>query len=156
MKIAVRILYGLLLVALLLTTIELLRWVLPISPNDNIDPDMIKFESLATLMLLVVYFFAVFLEIELFVGLRCLLLGIERKKTLMIVFSCLLLFSTLAEGILVVLADTYSKLGRDFTVWLLAVPVVMIVLDFVLCLAVIICKKHNRIDFTDENERYNN
>ena len=154
MKIAVRILYGLLLVALILTTIELLRWVLPNS--DNIDPDIKKFESLATLMLLVVYFFAVFLEIEIFAGIRCLLLGIERKRALLIVFSGLLLFLTLAEGILVILADTYSKLGRDFTVWLLAIPAVMIVLDFVLCLAVILCKKHNRIDFTDENERYNN
>ena len=134
MKIAIRILFGLLLVALLLTTIELLRWVLPSSPDDNIDPDIKKFESLATLMFLVVYFFAVFLEIELFVGLRCLLLGIERKKVSVIVFSILLLLSVLTEGILVILADKYSRLGIDFTGWVFAIPAEIIILNLILFL----------------------
>lgn len=134
MKIAIRILCGLLLVALLLTTIELLRWVLPSSLDDNIDPDIKKFESLATLMFLVVYFFAVFLEVELFVGLRCLLLGIERKKVSVIVFSILLLLSVLTEGILVILADKYSRLGMDFTGWVLAIPAEIIILNLILFL----------------------
>ena len=134
MKIAIRVLYGLLLVALLLTTIELMRWLLPRSLDDNIDPDIKKYAPLATMLVLVVYFFAVFLEIELFVGLRWLLLGIERKTVSVIIFSALLLLSVLAEGILSILADKYSRLGIDFSGWILTIPAGIIVLDMILLL----------------------
>ena len=135
MKLVIKILFCLLLVALLLTTIEFLRWLVPSFSDDNIDPDIKKYEYLATQIFLIVYFFVVFLEIELFVGLRCLLLGIERRRVPAIIFSGLLILSVLAEGILCILADKYSSIpGMDFSGWILGIPAVIIVLNLILFL----------------------
>ena len=135
MKNLIRVLYGLLLVALLLTTLELIRWMdLPTLLDDKVDPDE-KYAYLGLMMILVVYIYTVFLEIELFVGLRYILLGIERKRVLVIIFSALLLFSALAGGILGILADKYSsRVGIDFTGWLLAIPAEIIILNLILLL----------------------
>ena len=135
MKNLIRVLYGLLLVALLLTTLELIRWMdLPTLLDDKVDPDE-KYAYLGLMMILVVYIYTVFLEIELFVGLRYILLGIERKRVLVIIFSALLLLSALAGGILGILADKYSsRAGIDFTGWLLAIPAEIVVLDLILLL----------------------
>ena len=135
MKNLIRVLYGLLLVALLLTTLELIRWMdLPTLLDDKVDPDE-KYAYLGLMMILVVYIYTVFLEIELFVGLRYILLGIERKRVLVIIFSALLLLSALVGGILGILADKYSsRAGIDFTGWLLAIPAEIVVLDIILLL----------------------
>ena len=135
MKNLIRVLSGLLLVALLLTTLELIRWMdLPTLLDDKVDPDE-KYSYLGLMMILVVYIYTVFLEIELFVGLRYILLGIERKRVLVIIFSALLLLSALAGGILGIVADKYSsRAGIDFTGWLLAIPAEIVVLDLILLL----------------------
>ena len=113
----------------------LIRWMdLPTLLDDKVDPDE-KYAYLGLMMILVVYIYTVFLEIELFVGLRYILFGIERKRVLVIIFSALLLLSALAGGILGIVADKYSsRAGIDFTGWLLAIPAEIVVLNLILLL----------------------
>lgn len=135
MKLAIKILFCVLLVVLLVTSLVFVvlypRW-----EADDAKDDIFG-SSFTLVFALMGYISIVFMEIELFFGLKYFLLGIESKKTAVIVFSALLILSVLANGIILSLFVTGNynvDYFRHLEIILLTLPLGIIIFNFILFL----------------------
>ena len=104
MKLVIKILFCVLLLVLLVTSLVFVV-LYPQWKADDAKDDIFG-SSLTLVFALMGYVTIVFMEIELFFGLKCFLLGIVSKKTVVIVFSALLILLVLANGIILSLFVT--------------------------------------------------
>ena len=107
MKIAIRILACILLVIVILTVVETIRFMdLPKLFDDEVDPEE-KYMALAIPMGLIICAYLVFLEAELFIGLQSFLLGIKNRNVLCIIASSFIILSVLASIVFLIWTDRF-------------------------------------------------